>query len=76
MDNVDRLRNKVALFAAMFWALGIVLASHHSSAVHKASPYGHSWLNSQQRPVDNPPPFSYLGMLFIYGDTRLDFNEV
>ena len=44
MGKVDRLRNKVEPFAALFWALGIVLdpcppARHHSAAVHKACPY-------------------------------------
>ena len=41
---MDRLRNKVEPFAALFWALGIVLdpcppARHHSAAVHKACTY-------------------------------------
>ena len=73
MGKVDRLRNKVDHFAALFWALGIVLANpgpwppgrHHSTAVHKAFPYmvnGHGWFHSQRRPL----PFSFLGMLFTY----------
>ena len=47
MGKVYRLRNRVEPFAALFWALGNVLANtwpwqpalHHSTAVHKACPY-------------------------------------
>ena len=59
MGKMDRLRNKVEPFAALFWALGIVL-SHHSdpASLHRRtgsmSLYGHvacmvveSWFNSQ-----------------------------
>ena len=43
MGQVDRLRNRIEPFAALFWALGIALANtcpcpparHHSTAVHK-----------------------------------------
>ena len=47
MSKVDRLRNRVEPFAALFWALGINLANtwpcpparQNSTAVHKACPY-------------------------------------
>ena len=48
MCKVDRRRNRVEPFAALFWALGIVLANtlpscppaqHHYTTVHKACPY-------------------------------------
>ena len=60
MGKLDRLRNRVEPFAALFWALGIVFANtwpclpvrYHSTAVHKSmSSYGHSWFNSQRRHV-------------------------
>ena len=49
MGKVNRLRNRVEPFAALFWARGIVLyvraitrpylpARHHCTAVHKACP--------------------------------------
>ena len=76
MGKVDRLRNWCEPFAALFWAVGIVLANtwpctpaqHHSTAMHTQSMslYGHSWINSLQRRA-GPIPFSYLGVLFIYG---------
>ena len=52
MGKVDRFRNTVEPFAALFWALGIVL--------------GHSWSTSQRRRIA-PFSFPiYVGVLFIY----------
>ena len=81
MGKVDRLRNRIKPFAATFWALGIVfaitwpcpLAWHHSTTVHKSMfLYGHSWFKSQRRRVC--PPFSYLGLLFIYAKFVIGYN--
>ena len=65
MGKVDRLCIRVEPFAALFWALGNVLANtkhcpparHHSTAVHNAGPYMvivGSILNKDEPP---PPPF-------------------
>ena len=64
MGKVDRLRNRVEPFAALFLALGNVLdpARRRTQIM---SLYGHCWFNSQRRSA--APPLSYLGMLFIYG---------
>ena len=74
VDKVDRLRNGVEPFAALFWPLGIVLANtgpcppawRHSTAVHKASPYLFLPLVQFSTKMRCPPcPISYLGMLFL-----------
>ena len=57
MGTVDRLRKRVEPFVAWY----------HSTAVNKACPYMvivGSFLNQDML---LPPPFSYLGMSFIYG---------
>ena len=72
---MDRLRNRVEPFAALFWALGNVqYCSQHLTLfadpaslhcrIQSMSLYGHSWFNYQRRRAGPPP--SYLGMLFIY----------
>ena len=80
MGKVDRLCNRVVPFAALFWALGNVSDQHltlhpgptslHRRTQSSMSLYFHSWftiiLNKDAPP---PPPFSYLGVLFIYGYT-------
>ena len=70
-NKVDRLRNWVESFTALFWALGNVPANnrprHLSTAVQNAYPYmdnGHSWFNSQQRWVC--PPSLFLARYVIY----------
>ena len=70
MGKVDRLHNIVEPFAALFWALDIVLtlpaglaSLHHCT--QSLFLYSHSWFNSQRSCVGLPPPFSYLGILFI-----------
>ena len=75
MGKGDRLHNRVDLFAALFWALVIVHTCQHltlpagPASLHRCtqsmSLFGYSWFNSQRRRIA-PPPFSYLGMLFIY----------
>ena len=73
MGKVDRLRNRVEPFAALFWA------RHHFTAVHKACPYMvivGSILNEDALAPNiqytAPPPFlsryRYC-MLFIYAAT-------
>ena len=66
---MDRLRYKVKPFAALFWALGIVLYLPTPDPArlpaippppytkHVLTVYGHSWFNSQRRRVARPPPF-------------------
>ena len=78
MAKVDRLRNRVEPFASLFWALGNVLANtypparHPSTAVHKACPY--MVIDGLIFNEDAPsPPFSYLGMLFIY---ELQYSQI
>ena len=80
MGNVDRLRNKVKPFTALFWTLGIVLylstpdparrpgitlPPYTKHVTHAACTVVESWFNSQPRRVA-PSPFSNLDMLFIY----------
>ena len=76
MGKVDRLHNRVEPLAALFLALGIVLANSPNPARRPSIPpppytimslYGHigSILNEDVLPP--PPPFSYLRILFIYG---------
>ena len=76
MGKVDRLRNRLKPFAALFWALGIGLANTWPcprqpgitpQPYTKACPYfviDGSILNDDTLPP--PPLLSYLGMLFIY----------
>ena len=71
MSKVDRLRNRVEPFAALFWALDIVLANTWPcppASLHRRtqsmSLHGHSF-SIIFEDAWSPPPF-YLGMLFIY----------
>ena len=67
MGKVDRLRNRVEPFAALFWALGIVLANTWSCPsagqallrrrTQSMTLYGHRWFNSQRERVGPPPLF-------------------
>ena len=72
---MDRLRNRVEPFAALFWALGNVqYCSQHLTLfadpaslhcrIQSMSLYGHSWFNYQRRRAVTLHP---LCMLFIYG---------
>ena len=72
MGKVDH--NIVEPFAALFGALGIVQylptpdpVCHHSTDVHKACPYMVIVVSILNEDAPPPPPFSYLGILFIYG---------
>ena len=80
MGKVDRLRNRVIPFAALFWALDVVLdntwpcpqARHHSTSVHKYILMWSCFLYSGGELVQFstkticPPPFSYLGCYLLY----------
>ena len=61
MGKVDRLRNRVDPFGALFWALGIVLANTGQAAPHRLTQsmffYCHSWFNSQRRLLASHPLF-------------------
>ena len=76
MGKVDHLHNRVEPFAAQFWDLGIVLANTSDPARRPSitpPPYTKhvliwSLLSVQfSTKTRYHPPFSYLGMLFIYG---------
>ena len=66
MGKVDRLRNRVKSFVALFWALGNVCTCQHltlptgPASLHRRtqsmSLSGHSWFNSQRRRA-GPLPF-------------------
>ena len=69
MGKLDRRRNRVEPFVALFWALDIVqylktpdpARRHHSTAVHKACPHMvkvGSILNKDALPPGPPPHFS------------------
>ena len=64
MGKVDRLHNRLNSFAALLWALGLVLANTLPMPAGPASLrrrtqsmslYGQSWFNSQRR--RSSPPF-------------------
>ena len=71
---MDRLRISAEPFAALHWALGIVLKEHLTlpagpASLHRStqsmSLYGLS-LGQFSAKTRCPLPFSYLGILFIY----------
>ena len=69
MGKVDRLRKKVEPFAALFWALGIVLPTPDHARRSGITPLPSLSLSLLVRFLTKTrllPPFSYLGMLFIY----------
>ena len=79
MGKVDRLRNRVNPFTALFWALGNVLTNIgpcppgrcHSTAVHKACPYMviiGSILNEDALP---PPLSRYIIYLWLDCEVRI-----
>ena len=71
MGKVERLRNRVEPFAALFCGLSTLyllspdLPTSPASLNHRSrsmSLFGHGRFNSQQRRVNSPLPFSYLGV--------------
>ena len=72
MGKVDRLRNRVDIFAVLFWALGIICTCQHltlpagPASLHKVCPY--MVIVGSILKEDAVP--SYLGMLFIYGESE------
>ena len=76
MSKVDLLCNRVEPFAALFWALGTVLAGNWPCPpAHGITPlpysqrvlmYGHGWFSSQQRRVAPHPPFLSRAPYIIY----------
>ena len=74
MGKVNRLHNRVELFAKLFRALGIVLANtwpctpaqHHSTAVHKAGPYMVIVGSIFKEDAPAIPPFSYLYLIYLW----------
>ena len=81
MGKVDRLRNKVEPFAALFWALGIdparwpgITPSPYTKHVLIWSCCLYGMWRVGSILIDNvlslSPRFSYLGMLFIYGSVQ------
>ena len=73
MGKVDRLRTRVEPFLICFWLSAMYLPhvtmpagpTSLKRSTQSMSLNSHSWFNSQEDTL--PPPFSYLGMLFIYG---------
>ena len=66
MGKVDRLLNRVEPFAALFWALGNVLANTLHRHTQTMSLYEKSWFHSQRRRAGSHPfpiKAGYLSML-------------
>ena len=64
MGKVDRIRNRVEPFAALFWAFEHpVCRPGMTPRIHKASPFLVQFSMTQTR---CPPSLSYLDILFIY----------
>ena len=66
MGKVYNLRNRVEPFAALFWALGTVLANiRHCTAVHKACSYMDIVGSILNEDAMSPPPL-FLSRYIIY----------
>ena len=75
MGKVDRLRNRVDIFAVLFWALGIICTCQHltlpagPASLHKAWPYMvivGSILKEDALALPPPPLPISVRMLFIF----------